>query len=701
MLHGPKWIPSADYDLEGLMTPRQLLLENNPFYSGSAGNPWDNVQPDVESVNCDAYEGVLRLLRHKISYPDEPVAALVLGEAGAGKTHLLKRILDATRAEEQRALFATVRPILRSHAPLRHLIQELAIELARPIDDLGIRSQWDLITAEIVHERLRGQPEGQNAWILPELEKDPLFLFSRNVNQPALRTMAERAIKWMAATDGRLQRRFLNVLIRYSIPQDGERRIAQDWLKGDILDEEDSRRLGVPSRSGDSDDSLENEAREIIVSCGDLTARYGIAATVCFDQLDNLRRDEEIHAFERMVHVLVNDSRGLLPIAFARGDSWEKRFRTALDPAVCDRLRGNTFVLSNCTLEEAKELIRRRVESRIEGEEGRQAADWLLDQAEPRLAEGRSPRMVVQIANMALSEKPKAVDVVDVLAEAFRNECDEISVDFESWPPDDERLLRALRTYFVAKKIEMREFKESRFVRFTTSLPLANGDSVRSAFLVNTAQHPLSVAAQFKQAIAFLNANPGENPGAICYYISDARCKFPAPPKWPKCNELRKEIGHRGGRVLFLEHAEARRWYALFSLECKIREGDLSYIDSEGRACVVQEDDLHAFLASDRLTPPLLSFDDKTDRQPLTLKEATPSEGQAKASEHTIPVDLEEVTRIIASAPMNMLSIDLIVERMNIAGNTISPEVLLECLGKRKSRFQVFPNKQGATVMLK
>ncbi|MDO4559036.1 MAG: hypothetical protein Q4C47_08730, partial [Planctomycetia bacterium] len=85
------------------MDPREQLLQNNPFTSGCASDPWSERYPCVDSINGDVLEHVTRLIRQKISDPTTGLAALVLGDAGMGKTFFLKRILQKLHGGELRA----------------------------------------------------------------------------------------------------------------------------------------------------------------------------------------------------------------------------------------------------------------------------------------------------------------------------------------------------------------------------------------------------------------------------------------------------------------------------------------------------------------------------------------------------------------------------------------------------------------------
>ena len=51
---------------------RAQLVENNPFASSAAPNPWDNANPDIDSLNRDIVEHIDQLLRMKRREPALP-----------------------------------------------------------------------------------------------------------------------------------------------------------------------------------------------------------------------------------------------------------------------------------------------------------------------------------------------------------------------------------------------------------------------------------------------------------------------------------------------------------------------------------------------------------------------------------------------------------------------------------------------------
>lgn len=140
---------------------RAQLVENNPFASSAAPNPWDNANPDIDSLNRDIVEHIDQLLRMKRREPALPLAGLILGEPGTGKTHMLKRVLGKIRKNGQIAIFVAVRAFMNPESVMRDLLREIFISMAREHRDGKL--QIDLLLGELdesYHERCRekGRP---------------------------------------------------------------------------------------------------------------------------------------------------------------------------------------------------------------------------------------------------------------------------------------------------------------------------------------------------------------------------------------------------------------------------------------------------------------------------------------------------------------------------------------------------------------
>ena len=107
------------------------LREKNPFASSASPLPWENVNPDLLQLSREASEEIEQLMRHKRREPSTPLAGLVLGEAGSGKTHMLTRILRRMRGNSRPAVFVAVKAFRDPETVTKHLLTEIFISLKR------------------------------------------------------------------------------------------------------------------------------------------------------------------------------------------------------------------------------------------------------------------------------------------------------------------------------------------------------------------------------------------------------------------------------------------------------------------------------------------------------------------------------------------------------------------------------------------
>lgn len=544
-------------------TPRLRLLRNNPFSSGVASNPWDEQAPDVPSLNQEVYEGLLQLVFRKGARPEESLGGLVLGEPGTGKTHLLKRLLHGCRERGAPVAFVFVKPLLAPERRMRHMLQEIMVNLTRQYD--GRASQLDGFIARFFREYYGHLFENGQAKIEDKA-----------------------GVRYFVSKFPDLYDDFLRVLFATRYPQ--KRDLATSWLQGRI-DEDHIRVLGVRNnRQEMSEKTLENEAREIVLSLGLLMEHFRMVVPVCFDQLDSLRDEEVLDGFAEIVNLLCNDTRSMLPMAFVRSITWHDRF-SRLDPATRQRFEMNAYQLKGCTLAQAHQLLRSRLDLFFGEEESGALNDWLLQAVQGKLREGYAPRNVIKIANQAIlaaslplgAEKtpaPASEEPMRFLGFEYRQECDRIAADFDAWPPDCDRLLLALETYLKScpdyvSVDESTEEKDRRAKYLILFAERRTGEGrTPCAYILNTAEHFKTVQAAFERGIRFLQ----ENPGGECVYVTDGRCTFRDETRWKEVHRAGQQFAGLGGKQLFLDRSRAVEWYALTSLIFKVEAGDVSLL---------------------------------------------------------------------------------------------------------------------------
>jgi hypothetical protein len=274
----------------------------NPFLDNRVNAPSTDTA-DVEAIHQDAFARLTELAGEALA-ARRGVGALVWGQAGIGKSHLLARLgrwaagdracfvylhnLQAAPEHLPRSLLHAVLRILtggRSNAfvgtPLYRLVQAGLIEAAgRGFVSWG---RLDRVFAAWV-DRLGtgGLPEA----VPPDRDAfNVLYRFFRSAYQ---RTRGE--------DDGRAAV------------------LAARWLSGQGLDAEEARLLGLPPalRPGEPVALADNQqVKQVLVALARLAAAAGMPFVLAFDQVDNLDA-EQMTALARFLEALLDSAPNLL-----------------------------------------------------------------------------------------------------------------------------------------------------------------------------------------------------------------------------------------------------------------------------------------------------------------------------------------------------------------------------------------------------
>jgi len=673
---------------------RDQLLQNNPFFSGTAKDPWENSDPDVISLNQTAYEQICGLIRAKYQNPAEGLAGLVLGDAGMGKTHLLKRLLNYARHRSISVTFASVRAFLDPNKRKRHLLSEIAINLARvqtseelsndtannmASDTISKISQFEYLVTKIM-QVYNKYNHGSNGFQGNGFQEWSSYFQNRN-----------RGIH------GNL----LKAIFFYN-NDSGKRNLILNWLEGRVHEDHVSV-MNFPDRALMDDLALEAEAHDIIVSLGMLLKYCGMSMAICFDQLDGMKDKRLLEAFGDVVHLLVNDVSSMLPLVFVRMDTWNERFYDKLDSSVTGRLRSNVIHLWGCTVIQAEELIKERVRHRFKNDGAEEKIQWLMEQLKGKLKENDSPREIIYLANRAItgySEPLKApkplIDDPEAIKKAlnieYLQERDKVARDFDKWPPDAERMSLALTTYLKSRpEYSSLQPGSDKFVTLTGKYRNSDGSSVDCAFIINTAEHPMTVQACFNRAVKFLE----KHTNGRCYYISDKRCTFRDRTRWKKVHELKDEFDNQRGVTLFLDRQQAVSWYGLVSLIFKLEAGDVT-LPTDAGLRTAKEKDFEIYMKD--------GFDGK-------FLEATEQEvsigtkGTNDTNGREFQLDEEQLEKkmvvILKQSPMRLMLATLLLGKLQKGGEKITYELLLEFAGKHQEVFIIYPSGDGSMISLK
>ncbi|MBQ9565063.1 MAG: hypothetical protein IJU98_05695 [Synergistaceae bacterium] len=652
--------------MENELILRQFC-QNNPFASSASPLPWNNQNPDLAALNREAEEEIEQLLREKRRAPFSPLAGLILGEAGAGKTHMLMRLLRRLKRDGQIAAFVTVRAFRDPETVMQRLLAETITSLGR--EHSAGRTQLDVLMGEL--------DAAHREWL------DGEGLSPREGLEGQLKTLRRQ----MPDFDNK---GLLRCLLLYAVSKDPEaRQDLLEWIRGGA-DEEEAGKLGLPARDLESRTKAEREedAERTLLSLGQILACARVPMMVCFDQLDGMDSKELVNAWGRALSLLLNDLPGALPLAFLRADTWNNRFKACLDESVVQRLTPHAIIMRNCTLEQAAQLIRERVAAAFpDGWEER--TRWLLSRLEGKLRSGYSPRMVIELAghvianekaNETAKENPKARPVplrepvdqtLPALDAAWREERDKAAANPQDWPPDEESLLLALRTWLDARDDFSVSLAQDRHIRLKGQWT-AGERPVPCAFIVIVPRAHGSASAALRQGIGFLKGHPG----GLCCYVTDGRA-HKGPNNWKVVAQNVAEFQGLKGKVLILDAEGRAEWYGLAAFINKLDNGDISVFEGGERRGANRED-LKRYLKA----RPSLLF-------PHAQEEVPPLDDGRTA---------ELLDSLLGRSPMKLLSMEKTLATLESKGVRLSREQLLRCAKSLPGRFRLFTSENDTLI---
>ncbi|MBF0438708.1 MAG: hypothetical protein HQL93_06250 [Magnetococcales bacterium] len=563
---------------------RDRLIRNNPLASVAAGSPWEYVGVDVPSINRMPFEGVMRLFHQIARTPGEPLAALVLGEVGNGKSHLLARLRKSCQA----VTFALVTPPENGATPFRYLLREIADCLRHPPDDSEELSSWHHLAASLIVESRdsRRSPERKAKEI-----RQLLKAMRSGKGSPSRWWQQVRAAPFL---DLLLPASFdlAEILVRWLPSSPDGRREALAWLRGDAVDGN-----LLPTRLDRTETSLEEieeQARALLIGLGGLLGHLHRPLLLCFDRLEDLRTPSQHAAMDILLTFLVDRMAATLPVVLVRGQFWETLRLEHWNAQTVGRLESNRFEMTGCSRSEAEELVRKRLETVLGAKE---MPSLFFDPATllDSLAPGRNaPRIVLTLANRRLQELLElpvrlVEDPESRLARVWASLTTPAQVARRRTEPlRPERILHVLRLYLLGCE-NPEEIGDER--ELSLEEPPQAGRLAR-LWLVEPIFHPKAVIHALEQGMEWLKRHPG---GQITY-VRDGRYPIPPLPKWPETNRLLRRFQEQGGRLMPLSAERIARWQTIGELQEAVRCGEITWIDAQNREQPVPFAALHDFL---------------------------------------------------------------------------------------------------------
>jgi hypothetical protein len=328
----------------------------NPFTDNRVNGPAPG-DVDVGAIHDAAFERLAGLARDARS-GRRGLGAVLWGEAGIGKSHLLARLarwadhggqavfvylhnLQAAPALLPRAVLRGVVNVLTRgrgqsffHTPFFGLVHAAVLEAIG--HDLRFYSWSQLRRAYDVWLDRLGADDLPGPALIDRTAHDVLFRF------------------------------FLSACRAHYGREDGtSARLAVRWLSGHPLDLDQGRSLGLAPAPGEETLALEDsqQIKGVLVALTRLAASHARPFVLAFDQVDNLD-DEQMAALARFLEALLDSSPNLLVVTAGVQASLLRWHETrVIQDSAWDRLAQFEVRLGRLTNQEAVRLVRARLDA--------------------------------------------------------------------------------------------------------------------------------------------------------------------------------------------------------------------------------------------------------------------------------------------------------------------------------------------------
>jgi hypothetical protein len=320
---------------------------NTDLFEAIHANPWADAEGlvDLPALNADVSAAIEEcVVRQRDVARSEPRALrshsfVVIGPAGAGKTHLFARL---RKRLGPKAVFVHIRPLLNSEMTARFVLGEIAKQLA--FTTMGSRQVDALVGSLLAH--LEGA-----ASTFPRTFLEEFTRLGEHERARRLEEVIERVFAlWQDLDEVYLQR-----LVSVPFGASASQRAALAWLSGRECDETQLARIGA---SSSMDESAVVPALRTISS----VAALGAPIVLVFDQLENLVDGGDgrsrLLAYGNLASELVDSARGLVLVHMAIDTEWKAAIEPALGASQRSRIAMRTKLLALPTPAERDELLR-------------------------------------------------------------------------------------------------------------------------------------------------------------------------------------------------------------------------------------------------------------------------------------------------------------------------------------------------------
>jgi hypothetical protein len=490
---------------------------------------------------------------------------LVLGPAGAGKTHLFERLRRQVGAG---ATFVHVRPEIGNETTLQRILFTVVDALKQPVANREY-SQLDVVAGSALAHAAGGNPKFPTAF-LDE---------ARTLTAEQREALIQRALDCFERDDPRLDTSWLELFFAVPFADGAKRRASLSWLSGREPSELELSRLG------------RSEPMPSSATVGALRALATVAArtaplVIVFDQLENLvesdGRSDRIHAYARAFAELHDEVSRMVLVQMALDAEWVQRIGPELAASERSRLEAQVVHVELPLPGQRDELLRCWLEQVPTGDvPGAFPAPFTVhDWQRLRTQAAVTPRMILVAARRAmLGEAPpatkpeasdEAVETEDTLARSWKEALETAhaeleQVNAEKRGVDEGRLAAAIRVLLLASAGKLTPVNAR---RGRETLRFARASDPETQVFVVQSTNGRSVAT------ALGHANKAAETQRLILVREQA---LALPPTWKVANQRLDSLRQsKNATVMDVGRPELARALALHDLVADARSQDLA-----------------------------------------------------------------------------------------------------------------------------
>ena len=360
------------------MTDNRLLPIPNPFSDAAVGSVWDDDAVDVPLIHARVSEGFVQMIDER-ARGHHHRCVMLHGDAGAGKTHVLRRLRFALERDLSRVVpFSWVRMQTSPSMMWRHVRRTVASDLA--MKPFRGSTQLDCVLGTL-RDKIESVANRDLAVVLEHL------------------------------AEGR------------------HRRDGRAWLAGNALPDAALEGMGLAVPDAE-EESAEDESRHIVFALAAFLAPNPVV--LCLDQLEALQSypgdQNGLFAIGKLLGAIHDEARNVVPIGCVQ-TGLLRELEAKLSRAERDRFQERP--LARLKSEEARALVEARLEASRELAKVRPVNApkyWPIDIArlEPLVAsrEGVGPRRIIfeceQMFRSAQNLQLDTTPLAERLAEKFQ-----------------------------------------------------------------------------------------------------------------------------------------------------------------------------------------------------------------------------------------------------------------------------------------